>query len=171
MINGLRPRGFIRPNDVCFRRKQFLILVGTLPSALVPAWEVLQLDTQNPGLKGVQAPVVALHVVVVLLCLSMIANHANLLCQFLVVSRDNSRFAARAQILSGIEAKGSRLADRTNLLPTLVTFGEILSAVGLAGILDDDQAVAIGNLLDCVHLGTLSIQVYGDHRRYRPASL
>src|SRR6266849_4367623 len=172
MIDGLRPGGFIRRNDVCRRRlKQFLILVGTLPSALVPAWEVLQLDTQDPGLKGVEAPVVALHVVVVLFCLPMIANHANLIRQFLVIGRDYSCLAARAQILSWIEAKGGRLADRTSLLPTLVTFGKILGAVGLAGILDYHQVVTIGKLLDCVHLGALSIQVYWDHRRYRSPSL
>src|SRR6266849_3606934 len=106
MIDGLRPGGFIRRNDVCRRRlKQFLILVGTLPSALVPAWEVLQLDTQDPSLKRVQSPVIAFHVVGVLFRLSMITNHADLLLQFLVVGRDNSRLAARSQILSRIETE------------------------------------------------------------------
>src|ERR1700688_1566521 len=171
MIDGLRPGRFIRRDDVCFRRrKQFLILEGMLPPALVPAREVLQLDTQDPGLQGVQSPVVAFHVVVVLSCLSMITNHADLLRQFLVVGRDNSCLAARAQILSGIKAEGGRLADRTSFLPTMVTLGEILGAVGLASILDDDQVVAIGNLLNGVHIAALSIQMYRDHSRYRPSS-
>src|SRR5260370_26318581 len=159
MIDALRTGGFRRRNDVCRRRrKQFLILVGTLPSALVPAWEVLQLDTQDPGLKRVQSPVVAFHVVVVLFRLSMITNHADLLRQFLVVGRDNSRLAACSQILSRIEAERGRLADRTSLLPTLVTFGKILSAVGLAGILDYDQVVTIGDLLHSFHPAPRPVQ-------------
>ena len=48
--------------------------------------------------------------------------------------------------------------------------GEVLCTVGLAGVLDYDQAVTVGQFQNCIHVRHLTIQVNWDNRSYRPAT-
>ena len=61
-----------------------------------------------------------------------------------IVRGDCSCFAAGSQILAGIEAECRGSAHRSGLHPAVVLSREILGAVGLAGIFDHDQTVALG---------------------------
>ena len=87
----------------------------------------------------------------------------------LVVGRDGSRFAAGAQVLAGIEAERRGCAQRPGLAPALLLAREVLGAVRLAGILDDQQVVLAGEIQDRIHVGHLPVQVHRHDRGHRPA--
>ena len=59
----------------------FVITLGSGAAKVRPAWQVIELHIEKACLNGVQAAVVANHIVVILAALSMIAEHAHLCAQ------------------------------------------------------------------------------------------
>src|ERR1700733_16137448 len=98
---------------------------------------------QQAGLEGVQSAVVPLDIVIVLLGLAMVAQHADLFRQAGIVGGDRACFAASPQILSRVEAERCRLAHRTSLHPSIVLARKILGAMRLASIFKDCQMILI----------------------------
>ena len=84
-----------------------------------------------------------------------------------VVGRDGAGFTAGAQILAGVEAERRGAAHGSGLAPAALLLREVFRAVRLAGVLDDDQVVAGGQLQDRVHVGHLPVQVDREDRRHR----
>ncbi len=66
----------------------------------VPFRQTPQLDVQQSGLDRVQSSVVAFHVVVILLCLAVIAQHLDFVGNASIIRSHCTCFAARSQILS-----------------------------------------------------------------------
>src|SRR5581483_11073967 len=102
VINRLA-RGWLMRNGYGFVvSEKSVISSGRLPTLLIPARQMGELDAQNSCLDSIEPSVVALDVVVVLLGLTMIAKHADLAGKLFVISRDCARFSACAQIFPGI---------------------------------------------------------------------
>src|SRR6266852_2481019 len=79
MIHSTRPVGLMR-RDQTLRcgREQLVISLGSLLSPTIPIGEVPKLHGKDSRLDRIETSVVTLHVVVILLRLSVIAQHANL---------------------------------------------------------------------------------------------
>src|SRR5260370_19519680 len=97
--------------------------------------------------------------VVVLFSLSMIAQHPRFLCEHFIVSRDRSRLATRPEVFAGIETECGNSPHRPSYSPAIFLFREILRAVGLAGVFNDDQLVMLGYFQKRIHIGHLSIKI------------
>src|SRR5207245_7369006 len=124
-------------------------------------------NQQESGLDCIQPPVIAFDVVVVLHCLSMIADHLYLLRQARIVRSDCARLPTGPQILAWVKAECRRPAHRAGLHPAIALAGKIFSAVGLAGVFDHDEIVLLRNLKNRIHVGSLAIKMYRNYRRYR----
>src|SRR5258707_8901100 len=91
----------------------------------IPLGKMLKFRWQDSGLDRIKPPVVPFDFVVILLRLRVIAQHPRFLRDGLIIGRDRTRFAARTQVLAGVEAKGSSFADRTGPSPTAFLLREI----------------------------------------------
>src|SRR5690349_22895158 len=127
MVDVPRPRWHVRRRDAAARRaQQRVVLTGALAALLVPAREVAQLDGQDAGLDGVETAVGADELVDVLPRLTVVAHHAAITRQLLVIRGDRAGFAAGAEVLARIEAPGRRAPHRPGLPPRLVLAREVL---------------------------------------------
>src|ERR1700685_633246 len=109
----------------------------------------------NTSLDCVEPTIISLKIVIVLFCLSMIAEH---FCRFrnvLVIGRDCPCFSAGSKILSGIEAEGGGSAHRTCSSPGIQLSGEVLGSMCLAGIFNDDQTISFGKIENRIHVDHL----------------
>src|SRR5215471_8540967 len=98
---------------------------------------MLELYMEQACLDRVETPVVALDVVVVLLGLSMVANHPDPRRDAGVIGRYGTGFATGAEIFPWIEAERCRTPHRTRCQPALLLTGKVLRAVRLAGVFDN----------------------------------
>ena len=111
-----------------------------LARASVHGFEMAQLDAQDRALDAVHAVVEALQDVVVALFLAPVAQHADRSWHVLVVvGDDDAALAVGAEVLAGIEAEAAGHADAAGAAAL------VLGAVRLAGVLDDGNAVAVGD--------------------------
>src|SRR5713226_9331975 len=79
MIHPTRPVGLVRGDQtVRCGREQLVIRLGSLLSPTIPIGEVSKLYRKDSRLDRIEMSVVTLYVVVILLGLSVIAQHANL---------------------------------------------------------------------------------------------
>src|SRR5262250_1469928 len=119
VINGSRPCRLKRRLDGLVRcRKELCIFRGTLPALLIPLRQMLQLHVKNSALNGIQASIVAFEVVIILLCLAMVAQHAAVRRNRSVVGCDRAPFAASSQVFARIKAEGSDTPHRSCREPT-----------------------------------------------------
>ena len=79
----------------------------------------------------------------------------------LVARHHGAGIAKRAEVLAGIEAEGGRMAERARAAPL------VARTVRLAGVLEHEQAVAVGDGGDLVHGRRLAVEVHG-HDGFRP---
>ena len=117
--------------------------------------EVRQLGGQERGLQLVQAGVLALVDMVVFVVAAVVAQRTDALGQRVVVRRHAARVAQRTQVLARVEAEPGGI-PQTARAAALVG-----RAVGLGGVLDDLEAVGMGNGIDLVHRGALAVEVHG----------
>ena len=129
-----------------------------------------ELRVQEASLEGVQPAVVSLHVVEILFHLAVIAQHPYSLGHVVVICGDCPSLAACSEILSGIEAEGSRAAHGAGFHPTIELPGEVLSAVCLARIFDDYEPILSCKVQNCIHIGHLPVQMHWHHCSYRPSA-
>src|SRR5437764_13123797 len=102
---------------------------------------MLKFDSKHLSLNGIQPAVVAFHIVVVLFVLSVIAKHAALARDFLVVGCDRSCFAASTEILAGIKTKSCCPSNRTSLHPAIVALRQVSGTVSLASVFNYNKVV------------------------------
>src|SRR6266568_6676230 len=99
------------------RRNESVVFRRPFTSLRVPLCQVGQFGVQDSGLYGVEPAVITLHIVVVLLNLTVIAQHPHLLgCSGIIRSRGTS-LTTRSQILPRIETEGRGLAHRARHYP------------------------------------------------------
>src|SRR3954464_464702 len=77
MVDGARPLGTVRPNNALYRGKQFIVSASCFPALAIPIRKMPHLYRQETGLHSVKTAVVTFHVVIVLLRLTMVAQHSN----------------------------------------------------------------------------------------------
>src|SRR5262249_54568489 len=106
-------------------------------------------------------------IVVVLLSLTVVPDHFDLGCDRRIVRGHSSAFAARAKILSRIEAECRSAPYRAGGLPAIPLAREILGTVRLASVFNYDQAKTLGKFADRVHVSHLAVKMYWDHGCYR----
>ncbi len=78
--------------------------------------------------------------------------------EFRVAGGHHAALAARAEVLARIEAEAAEVAEAA------AAAALVLGAVGLRGVLDDDQAALPRDGEDRVHVGRLAVEVHRDDR-------
>src|SRR5215470_5866560 len=96
-----------------------------------------QLHRQQSGLNRVEPAVVPFDFVEVLLRRPVVAEDPAASCDSLITGGDSAAFAACAEILARVEAEGCRVTHGSCGAPALLLLREVLRAVGLTGILND----------------------------------
>src|SRR5271154_106826 len=104
------------------------------PAGGIPLREVTQLHRKPARLDGVEPPVISLDIVVILLSLTMVANHLHALGHSLVIRGDCARFATRSKILPRVETECRSFAHGTRTLPGIILLREIFGAMRLASV-------------------------------------
>src|ERR1017187_5521177 len=105
-IDSTRPRGLIGSIDGLTRSLELpLVFRCPFTALVVPLSEMLKLYMKNSRLNGIQPTVVAFHVVVVLLRLAVVPDHADLRSQRTVVGGHRTSFATRSEILPRIKTE------------------------------------------------------------------
>src|SRR5688572_15742603 len=115
-----RPSPLIDPRknqSVSGVSQKLIVDASNLPALLIPLLQAAQLHPQESRLNGIQASVVSFHLVDILPALPMIAKHAHLLGEQLIVRRNSTRFATRAEVLSRIKAKSRRQSHGSRPAP------------------------------------------------------
>src|ERR1700688_3181834 len=105
---------------------------------------MLKLCAEEGGLHRIESSVVSLDIVVILLGLTMIPDHFAGVRQLRIVRCNRATFSASAQIFARIKAECGRASHRTSPEPAVLLAREVLGAVRLAGIFDNDQAILLG---------------------------
>src|SRR5437868_11681808 len=108
---------------------------GPRASRLRPVVQVRQLDAQDGRLQRIEPAVKADLAVQIFSCAAVYAQGAQTFGKRVVVCRQESGLAGRAQVLRRIETEATDAAHRTD--PTATVF----RADGLRGIFDDGQIV------------------------------
>src|SRR6266436_5173931 len=113
-----------------------MIALRQSTARVIPFRQVAELYGEPPCLNGIEPPIVALYVVVVLFHLTMVADHLHCLRHSLIVGCDRAAFATSPKILSWVETESRCVAHGTCLLPVAVFLREILGAMCLACVLN-----------------------------------
>ena len=144
VVNGPRPCRLIGNDGFLNIVKKFIIAKRFLTPLLVPFGQESKLNSQNACLDCIQSSVVPFHLVVVLLRLAMVPQHAHFAGHLVIVRCNGARFSACSQVLARIKTEGSRTAHRPSLLPTILFPRKVFRPMGLAGIFKHDQVVPLG---------------------------
>src|SRR5207237_2140617 len=115
--------------------QMLLIQLGVPAPDRVPLIQVIQLDAQDGSLHGVEAAVVTTEKVPVFLLLPVVPEHFQTIGDFSVIGGNHAAVAVGAKIFSRVEAKGSRMTQRSNALAL------VARAAALACLVDPDKAV------------------------------
>ena len=117
-----------------------------------------QLHAQHRRLQSVETAVATLFDVLVFDPLSVVAQQHDPIRKVGAAGRHRSTVAIRPEVFAGIKTERGDVADRT----TAQAFVE--RAVRLARILDDHQIVGARDGENRIHVGRLTVQVYGQDR-------
>src|SRR4051794_26092858 len=109
--------------------------VRLTPPVVVPGIEVSQFDEEQSRLQLVKPAVDAEDFVLVFLRRAVVAQQTDPLGDCLVVRRDGPAISECAQVLAGVEAKGTGVTQGTRALLS------VFRAMRLRGVLEQDQAV------------------------------
>jgi hypothetical protein len=90
---------------------------------------------------------------------SMVSERSRSLGEFVVVSHEHPAITRDGHVFRGVEAERTNIGDASCLLTVS------LREVGLTRIRENIQIMFVGDLGDTSHLGHLSVEVNGDHRR------
>src|SRR6516225_4498386 len=106
MIHSAAPfSGFGRRLDVINGSQEMAIHLSSGAPFNGPLLQMRQLDVQNRCLHRVQPAIVAFYGMMILLTLTVVANHAYSIGKRFVVRRDCPTFPTRAQVLAGVETE------------------------------------------------------------------
>src|ERR1700733_5119808 len=101
-----------------------------------------EFHAQDARLQGIEATVVTLGIVIILLRLTVFAQHAHFLSDRFTVGGCRPRFAASTQILAWVKTEGRRVAHGASLPPAIFLLRKVLGAMSLAGVFYHNQVVA-----------------------------
>ena len=146
--------GFGGPYDFGDPAECLIIKGRMLPAESVPLVEVLQFDAQNGSLNAVHPAVPADQGVVIFPNLSVVTQDPDLFVDLGVVRHNSPRFAKRAEIFAGIEAKTPNVADSAD------SDSFELGAMRLACILDQGNSKEACNIMNCVHVRRLPKEMH-----------
>src|SRR5947208_3530070 len=107
---------------------------------VVATVKMSQLDREACTLNRIHPAIPADHGVMIFPRLSVVAQHANLVSQFEVISDNGPCFTKRTKVFASIKTKAANFAHRSSSL--ILVFG----TVRLGGIFDYDQAMLAGKL-------------------------
>src|SRR5580704_14204646 len=102
MVNAAGPLRLMRSDDPSHAGQQLVVSLGRFLAPPVAVRQSAQLHAQDSRLDRVQPAVVSLDVMVILLRLPMVAQHANFPRNLGVIGGYRAGLAARSQILAGI---------------------------------------------------------------------
>src|SRR5713226_4081109 len=139
--------------------ESLVITVGNFWAVSIPFGQMAKFGGEKTGLQGIEAAVVAFDLVIILLGLAVIAKNAHGLSHGLVVSGYGTSFSARAKILSGIKAERGSVAHTSRFFPCVCRLGEVLSAVRLASIFDNNEFVFASESKYRIHISGLAIDM------------
>ena len=100
--------------------------------------------------------IVSPHDVVILLLLAVVSQRLQSPGHGFIASDDDAAITISPEVLGRIEGEGRRMAQRAD--PS----SPVLSAVGLAGILNHPETVPSGDFQNGVHVGGLSVEMHRD---------
>ena len=89
--------------------------------------------------------------------LAVIAQHAHLARGFPVVGGDGASLAASAEVFPRVEAEGGGAAHATGREPGADGARQVLRSVRLASVLNHEEAMALGQFQNRVHVRGLAI--------------
>ena len=112
-----------------------------LPTPVIPAIEVAQIDPQYRRLQRVQAPVEPLRDVVVLPSLPVVSQGTHGFSEFRVVGDHGATVTERAEVLGRVEAERSGVSQRPG------RSAAVAGSMCLAGVFDHQQAMDVGTVL------------------------
>src|ERR1035438_2842609 len=170
VVDSARPERFVGKDYSFVARQETVVLSCMFAATRVPLCNMWQLGGQNPGLDCIQPSIVAFHVVVILLCLTMIAQHPDSACQRAVVRSYCSAFATRSEILPWIKAECRSAAHRPWLHPAVLFLWKVFGAVRLARILNHNQAVMASQPQNRIHVGHLTVEMHWHNRGDPPSA-
>src|ERR1039458_2154681 len=127
-----------------------------------------QLHTQDSSLDCIETSVVSLDIVVILLGLAMIAQHLSGVGNARIIGGDCPPFATGSQVLPRVKTECSGTAYRTSFEPPTVLSRKVFSAVSLACVFNDDQAILLCQIENWVHIHHLPIKVNRDDGGHQP---
>src|SRR5689334_10623480 len=116
-----------------------MVSVGKGAARRIPLLQMAELYREPARLNRIQPSIVAFNVVVILLGLTVVANHFHLLGEDRIVCCDRAALATRAEVLAGIEAESGCDAHRASALPGFIFLRIVFRAVSLASVLHHDQ--------------------------------
>ena len=141
MIDRTRPGRLIRKTEGSIVCQKTVVFGRPITALRVPIRQMSQLGVQKPSLDRVQPPVVAFHVVIVLLRLPVIAQHLDLVGNTGIIRGHCPGFATCSEIFSGIEAERGRPAHGPGLHPAIQLRRKIFCAMRLASILNHSKTI------------------------------
>src|SRR5437762_11782230 len=109
-----------------------MVAVGKGAARRIPLLQVAELYREPARLDGIQSSIVAFNVVVILLGLTVVANHFHSLREDRIVCCDRPALTTRAQVLAGVEAESGCDAHRASALPGFILLRIVFCAVTLA---------------------------------------
>src|SRR6185503_16027908 len=130
VIDRVARRGFVGKGDrpgLAQRREQRVVALGGRAPLRGPRIQVAKLDAEERGLQRIEPAVVAFELMVVLLRLSVVTDHADVFRDGFIVGGHRTRFTAGAEVLARVKAEGRSFSERS--CSRLAVSG----AVGLAG--------------------------------------
>ena len=122
----------------------------------VSFFKVPQFDAQNRSLYSVHPGVPADHRVVIFANLSVVPKDPYLLLQLMVAGHNCTRLSECAEILSGVEAEATGVAEQA--CPAPFVFG----SMSLRRVFDHKQSAGTRNLQDRIHVCRLAEKVHGN---------
>ena len=138
--------------------KSPVILRRVRTPEFISLFQMPQFNAENRCLYSVHAAIPPDHRVMVFANLAMIAKDSNFLLQLIVIGNHRPCLAKCAEILSGIKAKATCVAERAG--PSPLVFGPMR----LGRVFDDVEAARARNLKNRVHVRRLTEKMDGNDR-------
>src|SRR5437762_2880265 len=134
----------------------------------IPLREVAELYREPSCLNRIKPPIVTFDLVIILFRLAVVTDHLHPSRKAFVIGRNRTALATGTKVFPGIETESGRQAEGPSFFPAAALLREVLSAVGLAGVFDNDQIILLGKTQNWVHVCCLSVQMDRHDRRNNP---
>src|SRR5688572_6393280 len=138
--------------------ERLVIRLSMRTASFRPRFDMLQLYAQNCPLNSIEPPVPADHIMIILLRLTVFAEHRNLGPQSIAIRHARTALTARAKVFPRIKTETTDIANRPRALAL------ILGAMRLRCIFHHRELVLSRDLHDRVHVSHLAVKMDRDNR-------